>query len=296
MSRPGARQAGLAAACARGLRYLARRESPRGGYCFYRSQLIDEPNLFDTYHAVEALARCGARPKHPAALLRFLRRFSFHGQLPGLYHQALLYARFDRRDLVDVAAIRRLRLEVPGSSPRSLSSELWRLCATVELKRRFDSLAAPAGLVAQLESLIRHGGPGHRPNLTDTTRAVQILDTLGALSREAAAAARDRLARFQAAAVGFTLTADSTASSLEVIRLGSRCCRLIGLPVRFQPDIERFVLACQNADGGFGRVPGALPEIESTHHAIAILQGLDVTRAITSRGREPAEVSHHGRT
>lgn len=36
----------------RASKYLLGRQSSNGGFCFYRSKYVDEPNLFDTYHAV----------------------------------------------------------------------------------------------------------------------------------------------------------------------------------------------------------------------------------------------------
>jgi hypothetical protein len=42
--------------CQCACRYLLGRQSPTGGFCFYRSEYLDEANLFDTWHAVAALA------------------------------------------------------------------------------------------------------------------------------------------------------------------------------------------------------------------------------------------------
>lgn len=39
--------------------YLLGRESPSGGFCFYRTDYLDEPSLFDTWHATAALGLLG---------------------------------------------------------------------------------------------------------------------------------------------------------------------------------------------------------------------------------------------
>ncbi len=89
--------------------------------------------------------------------------------------------------------------------------------------------------------------------------------------------ARELVDALQVESFGFTLTLDSLTPGLNVIRAGIAACDLLGLPLRFDPDIEHFVHACQAADRGFARVPGALREIESTHHAIEILRHIDPT-------------------
>ena len=52
--------------------YLRGRQSYNGGFCFYRFEYLDEPNLRDTYHAIAALTLLGAEV--PRAPLRNSRR------------------------------------------------------------------------------------------------------------------------------------------------------------------------------------------------------------------------------
>ncbi|MGC2456659.1 MAG: hypothetical protein WA435_01510 [Gallionellaceae bacterium] len=39
---------------------------------FYRSTYLDEPNLFDTWHAVAALALLGEQPPHVESIVHFV--------------------------------------------------------------------------------------------------------------------------------------------------------------------------------------------------------------------------------
>lgn len=48
-------------------------------------------------------------------------------------------------------------------------------------------------------------------------------------------------------------------------------CAALGLDVRYPNEILRFVFGCQTGNGGFSRVPVALPNIELTHQALEIL-------------------------
>jgi hypothetical protein len=133
--------------------------------------------------------------------------------------------------------------------------------------------------------LQHEGGFGSRPNLEDTAAALCVLATLNCLDSDTAGQARAFVEALQVSDFGFTLTPDSVTPGLNVIRAGIKACDLLGLPVRFGAQIERFVLACQVASGGFSRVPQALPGIDSTHHAVAILQRLAAGAGATGAAR-----------
>lgn len=254
--------------------YLLGRQSPSGGFCFCRTFGIEEPNLFDTYHAVAALDRLGCAVPRQAALLGFLRAFASHEQLSALYYRAFTLQRLGRADLVEADAVHRVILQSPPVQRVPLAAALRRLRQGVWLKRHFGGSVDIDILVTRVRALQRDGGFGDKPNLEDTAAALSVLAELDALDHRTAASAREFVNARQVAGFGFTLTRDSLTPSLNTIRAGIEACDLLGLPVCFGPDIERFVRVCQTADGGFARVPQALCEIESTHHAVWILQRL----------------------
>lgn len=256
--------------------YLLGRQSPNGGFCFYRTNGVEEPNLFDTFHAVAALTQLGCPVPRQPVLINFLQRFALDEQTNALYYRAFTLKNLGRADLVDTGAIHRLALEPPLSQRITLSAALRRLYQGLQLKRGFGGVAADfGGLAKAVCALQDHGGYGDKPNLEDTATALSVLAVLGALDRHTAARARPFVDALQVEGFGFTLTLDSLKPGLDVIRAGIEACDLLDLPLRFGSAIERLVLACQAADGGFARVPGALPEIESTHHAIEILRHID---------------------
>ncbi len=258
----------------RAAHYLRGRQSPQGGFCFYRTTDVDEPNLFDTYHAVAALTLMGDTVAEQGALLRFVRSFSPSGQLPALYYRVFILHHLARSDLFERNEIRRLPLAPPSPGRTPLSSVLRGMFETVRLKRLLGGdLAAPA-IIKWIASLQREGGFGEKPNLLDTRYALYSLAALGGLKETMVSAARDFVDALQVRTFGFTIARDSLSSSLEIIRAGIQCCRLLGLPVNYPREIRAFVLNCQTSRGGLSRVPGAIPEIESTHYGIAILQNL----------------------
>lgn len=67
------------------------------------------------------------------------------------------------------------------------------------------------------------------------------------------------------------MTPRAAMAGLEVLHAGTRCCTLLGLPVRHAREVIEFVLACQGADGGFSRAATAVPDLERTEHALQIL-------------------------
>lgn len=256
--------------------YLYGRQSPNGGFCFYRAYGVEEPNLFDTYHAVAALAGIGGEVPNQQALLGFLRALASHAQVSALYYRSFTLEYLGRADHVDTAAIRRLVLASPPIAHVPLAAALEQLHQAVRLKQRFaavDSTVA-AAMATRLCALQHDGGFGDKPNLVDTAAALAALSGLGTLDRHTVVAVREFVDALQIEGLGFTLTQDSLTSSLGTILAGIESCELLGLPLRFGADIEGFVLACEAADGGFARVPGALRDIESTHHAVSILQHL----------------------
>lgn len=255
------------AAAAKAAPYLRSRQSYNGGFCFYKSMGIDEPNLHDSYHAIAAFHLLREEVPRVDELVHFLGSFPAAG-----VHQ-LYYCAFGLRLMDDAARIPAALLGgILAPKPAdSAVSTAW-LQATLRaarLKQRFAELRPDEHLVAAIQKLEHGGGYGDKPNLTDTCLCLNLLALLRHYAQPPLI--RGFLEGLQRPSFGFTLTSDSGIASLDLIHAGLRCCLMLGIPVRYAADALSFTLACQSASGSFARSPGALPDIEQTHRALQII-------------------------
>lgn len=259
---------------ARAERYVRSRQSYNGGFCFYRCAGVDEPNLHDTYHAVAALSLLHEKVPRAEELAQFLAGFPAAG-VHQLYYCAFALELLGRSSLIaapQLASIRSLEV-VPRTEDRTASSGwLEATLRAARLKRRFAELSACPELVAFIGGLEAEGGYGGKPNIIDTYLCLSILALLG--RRPPAENSARFVDRLQVPSFGFSLTADSMTASLDVIQAGMKCCAMLGIPVRYAPDVLSFTLVCQTSNGGFSRSPAALPAIEQTHRALQIISML----------------------
>ncbi|WP_432263601.1 prenyltransferase/squalene oxidase repeat-containing protein [Cupriavidus sp. TMH.W2] len=256
--------------------YLTARQSPGGGFCFYRGPYLDEPNLADTYCAIRALRLLGQAVPHKARTLAFLHAFDGFDQPAQLHARAmglLSLAPGWRPDSRLLASIHALRIApAPAAGAAELHGWLSRTRPIARLKHAFDGITEAPTVRAWIVAAGRDGGYGERPNLWDTWLALDIAYCCGArVDRQASLAFVDRL---QVPPYGFTAVKGSVLGNLEMVFAGVRCCALLGVPVRFAAQARSFVCACQTGKGGFARSPGALPNIELTYRALWILDRL----------------------
>jgi hypothetical protein len=269
-------------ACSRAVRYVLSRQCASGGFCFYRSDYLEEPNLADTYHAVTALGLLGHAVPREADVAAFLDGF------PPSAQPAHLYYRVGTRRALEPAfrpaeglarSIQDLRLTTPPSTIR-LSGWLARTRLCVRLKRELADVAGEDAMLPDGSTIrrwlrrviTREGGFGARPNLHDTWLALEILEACEALDGWLQTAAF--IDRLQAKPFGFTETLVGITANIDVIFAGVRCCGLLGIPVRYPERALRFVLQCQTGNGGFARAPDALPGLDYTCAAIGALLSL----------------------
>lgn len=261
------------AACSRAAEYLLSRQSAGGGFCFYRSEHVDEPNLSDTFHALAALRLLGCEVPMRDQQLAFIRRVAPTKQPADLLHLADIARLLNPTDAVYDATRRHVRaLIVSPAPPRdSAASSSWltRTRVIAILQRRFDAFADAGSVRSSVESLMQDGGFGAGPNLVDTWKAVEILAACGGPLR--LPGLLEFVDRLQVAALGFTMTTTSLMGRLEIVAAGVSCSRTLGLPLRYADDALRFVLACQTDRGGFADAPGALPDVGLTYQALATL-------------------------
>ena len=262
----------VSASVAKARAYLRSRQSAEGGFCFYRYEDVDEPNLRDTYHGVLALKLLAEPVPDLDKLLRFLDGARLFG-LGYLYWYAFtldLIGLASRIDAQRMAWIRGLDVELllEGARPGERRAWLEDTRRKVRLKTRFAQPWTSERLMECLPAQRTEGGYGDRPNLWDTLSSLTILDCLGC--RKEMQASVPFVERMQVLPFGFSLTEGSRMPNLEVVRAGCRCCALLGLPIRHRIEVLELAVACQTADGGFSRTPTALPNIDLTYQALQV--------------------------
>lgn len=265
----------VATARQRAVQYLLGRLSPGGGFCYYRSAYLDEPNLFDTCHAVAALALLRVPVPARESVAAFLVGHPVEAQPYALYYRTFALAALGWDDPARASVEQKvgaLAAEPPDPARGNLSARLSRLTLVLRLKVHFG-LGFPADAIRRAVDALEHpgGGFGETPNLQDTRLALTLLRLCGATAGERTRAFVGRLAL---PGYGFRLTADSLSPALDTVCAGIACCMLLGRPVAHAEDATAFILACQTANGGFARAPEALPDIGLTHLALCGLAAL----------------------
>lgn len=267
-------QTRLALALQRASAYLLGRQSPDGGFCFYRGYYLEEPNLADTWHGLAVLcnllrADLPQRTRHAEFVVSQrvdLQPFALYCRVRSLHALDMTdpHAKEVRRAVealeprLSDTALR----DAPEASLNRLRSILW-------LKRHFGDMP-PLGqlLDTLLGAECAQGGYGTPPNLIDTAAAVAVLTLC---EKTAPASTGDFVARLAEPSYGFRLTADSLSPNLETTCAGVVTCSRLGLPVPRSVDALSFILSCQTGNGGFARAADALPSIALTHLAVVAL-------------------------
>ncbi|WP_321969161.1 prenyltransferase/squalene oxidase repeat-containing protein [Paraburkholderia tropica] len=248
--------------------YLGSRQSPSGGFCFYRSQYTDHPNIADTACAVRSFAILGEPVPHASRVRAFLSALGTSSQPEYLFHLATALQALQGEPLsAEIAAlIGRLRFLALPAREFQQTGWLERTRFLVHLRKMVhrggDEVSAIAGYVREQAV---NGGFGTTPNLWDTSLALDIMQIAGVAIPGETARFVDPL---QCRPSGFTLCPDTQMSTLDTVFAGTWCCAMLGLPVRYPVAALQFVLACQSGSGGFAASPGALPDLELTERAL----------------------------
>nr|AGF34132.1 hypothetical protein [uncultured bacterium DX-7F-24] len=271
MNRPHADR--ISSARDRAADYLLSRQSPKSGFCFYRAEYIDEPNLSDTFHALAALRLLGRKPRWTEGVAAFVAGFARRCQPYDLFHRTGILLALDPNYTPEGELQEKIRALKAPPTPERHSTDLatWfeLTQVIVQLKRRFDLLDEPMALRAEVLGLLHDGGFGTGPDLLNTWAAIEILrDCGGPLDLPGLA---EFLRRIQVPSLGFTMTLSSRMGRLELVAAGVATCQAVGVRIRYREDATDFVLACQAGDGGFAGAPDALPDITLTHRALETL-------------------------
>ncbi len=268
----------LTTALRRARSYVQSRQCVNGGYSFYRSEYLEEPNLHDTWHALAALRLLGTLPLRAQETADFVTAQSLWGPPYGLYFRVLslsLLGHPEPERATVRASVAALPIDPPVEDPpEALLARLERLRMTLELKRHF-SLEVPKTHIAQRVLALQRpgGGFGDTPNLHDTRLALAVLQACDHPTT-ALTATRDFVAGLAAPECGFKLTTDSLLPTLPTTCAGIHSCRWLGLAVPHPEHSANYILGCQSADGGFARAAAGLPNLDLTHQALAGLDAL----------------------
>ncbi len=258
--------------------YVLGRQSPNGGFSFYRTSDINEPSLSDTWHAIAALRLLNVAPPHSDSIIKFVTEQRPQAQAYALYFRVRILDALQTLDpeRATVAGLVRslpARLR-PSDAAFEHSDELERLHLTLWLNKHFALPFATRALGSVLSALEHPGGGFGTPaNLLDTAEVLSIPSLCRSVSSPAT---RKLVTRLGVPGFGFRLTMSSLTPTLETTCAGIECCVRLRLPVPYPKDTRDFILDCQTGNGGFARAPGALAGLALTHLA---LSGLDHVRS-----------------
>jgi hypothetical protein len=256
-------------------RYLLGRQSPGGGFCVYRSELLDEPNLFDTWHGVAALGLLGVPVPDARRCARFVAAQAVEHQARALYYRVRSLLALQCPDPLAQkvrAAVAELSAPLPDAgAPSQIAGALQALRHVVWLKRHFGCDCPLEDIAAALRRL--EDGAGGFPTPPDLATTHAAWAVLRLCDQAPSPRSIDFVAALAVPGFGFRLTANSLSPNLETTCAGIRCCRWSDQRVVYASDAADFILACQSGRGGFSRAPDALPDLYCTHLA---LEGLSL--------------------
>lgn len=258
------------------VRYIAGRQCRDGGFCFYRTAELEEPNLADTWFALSGLRWLGAPVPRADAVVRWLEGFdaqALHDEVLHHWVRSLQWLQPGwRPDAGTLARIAGLALPVPEDGlglSRTLGVLLWR----VSLQAAFGLTRPQPALVQALLDHRREGAWGEPvANLQDTAAALRVLALLGV--REVHAQTRQFVDARQSAALGFDNTATARYSRVDILCAGVDACALLEVPLQHAHKVRAITLGAQRGDGAFADVPGALPDLQSHQSALRLLAAL----------------------
>jgi len=259
------------------IRFIADCRCASGGYCHYR---LDEPNVADTFFALDILRLLGALAPDPVTDEFLLRMQHPDGRYPTFYAGAYVLrclALIGKEPAVDPCPWLRSFDPFRGSGERPIESisVFERTCTHLGLYRTLGIHPDEQLRDVVLRHLIAYhnpdGGFGRpRSSLIETAHAVTILAMVG--KPHGTFGAERFLRQCEDAAFGYLNTPGATPAYLEHLAAGVECAALTGRPPRFPERCRTFIYECRNANGGYSRsIYGGISTLENTHLAIRTL-------------------------
>jgi hypothetical protein len=257
--------------------YIASRQCRNGGFCYYRIDDLEEPNLRDTYYAVAACRLLNREISNRSQVVNYVRSMG-----PGRRQSSYLYYYAFTAHLLGEAALDQALLHnvsdlhiTPPQTNKNvpLSGWLEDSLQVIRLKKTFIGYAEMDEIAGFVRRLAHSGGVGAKPNLMDTYLAVSILAELDELS--GLEKTKDFIDGLQLNSFGFRCTEDSLSPpSIDILYAGVLSCAYLGLKVRYVSDIVSSVLMSQRIHGGFARSPDSLGDLTTHFEALWIIQHL----------------------
>ncbi|GBE11516.1 prenyltransferase and squalene oxidase repeat protein [bacterium BMS3Abin12] len=253
------------------MRYIASRQDPDGGFCFYRDFGVDESNAPDTLAAVAGLDLLEEPvPRRPDVVAWLRGQQRDKGDFATL---TIAWACVKALRLLGTEPEHDVRPYVLGWAQRLLRPGKAYGAGTLRALVRVTDLADILGIVPEREvseaglRLLKelqgpeggYGVPG--ANLVDTWHALQVA---GRLDSDLKTEALDYARCCEHPAYGFNIAPRAVTTAVEVQVAGLEILARCGASPRYAGATRRFVAACQTPHGGFARVPGALTRLEDT--------------------------------
>lgn len=270
----GASRDQFASALQHAREYLIEKQSPGGGFCFYRGYHLEEPNISDTWHGVAALTDLlGVELSQRKGHADFVIGYPVERQPFLLYYRIrclLALQTIDPAAAEVERAVEALHPSLPDPArPHLLGASLKRLHCVLWLRNHLGMETATQHFAQKVLAMAHEdGGYGVPSNLLDTADAIALLRLCGAALPEAT---REFVSSMADPQFGFRLSATSRSPNLETVHAGAASCRRLALGIPHVAAAASFVLSCQTGNGGFGRASNALPDLELTYMALTTL-------------------------
>jgi hypothetical protein len=272
------------AAC---LNYLMSRQTPDGGFCFYRAYGVEESNGKDTYSAVAGFLCLQAPVPDAKKLLAWLHRLQ--DNQGGYANFSMGWFALETLRLLNAKPLHDPEAFLQAEHDRFLSidwctrtmewSSLLLSLSRLTIQMEQSALIASTSFIAKVSALIdslqgQHSGYG-RPaeNLLDTYRVAILADCLTfeppTKILEFAELCGDDV-------FGFRQVPAGSANSLAVVHAGIGIFNLYNaiIPRERIVKIRSYIASCQTITGGFGRAPSAISTLEDTWLALDALLNL----------------------
>jgi hypothetical protein len=263
--------------------YLAGRQCPDGGFCYYRSWGIDESNPADTFAAIQSFALLNRNVTKSNTVIGWLHGFQTEdGGFPsfniGFFTLAsLLWLDVSPRvDPTNWLSMQSQRISQPRDTLQSFDEGSLCEIARFLFMCGLYAVAIDARMREVIEAQVLPALPGkyQRGDLNLITIYLASLTlSLAGKSFELAHVA-DYLLRCADQNYGFISVPGSTATSMTTVAAGVSLSLLlrIDMPPGLQSALMTFVSSCQSGVGGFGRLPGAVPTLQDTRSALYVLR------------------------
>lgn len=254
------------------LDYLYIKQSPNGGFGTYQNEYFNDPNLADTYFAVQLFHLMEQEIPQAEKTKTFLNSYPVSGHVHQIYYFVETLHCLNPEATIPQAWLTEIdRLDFSQAPTDNLTGWLDRMLTTIRLKKKIHKSLDLSALTRWIMQLNQAEIIGAHLSIFDTYLAFQLLSESGfSLPPNASMLVNN----FQRLPSGFSITHYGSSPRLDSLYAGIGLCELIDLPVKYPIDVQDFVLACQCSNGGFSSAPAAIPSIELSFKAIWILERL----------------------